>query len=226
MQTILLVEDDIHITKINKQMISREGYAVLTASTAKKCIEIVKNNHIDLIVLDINLPDANGIVLCQKIKDYKSIPIIFLSAMNDNNDIIKGLDAGGDDYVTKPYDLSVLLARIKVRLRNETISVQRIEIEDLILEFMSASVKYKNIDMLFTKREFLILWQLVLKKDELISRETLYTKVWGTPHIDNYNALRVLISRVNKKLLDVGSSVKILSRRQQGYVLTIDENEE
>ncbi len=220
MQNILLVEDDIHISNINSQIISREGYNVITVSTAESCMNKVRENNIDLIVMDIHLPDGNGVDLCQKIKAMKNIPIIFLTAMNENSDIVKGLDAGGDDYVTKPYDLSVLIARIKARLREHSSAiVDTISIGNLILDSASATVTFENIDVLFTKREFLLLLLMVTNKEELISRELLYTKVWGTPHLDNYNALRVLVSRVNKKLFDVGCTVKILSKRQQGYIL-------
>ena len=114
---ILLVEDNPHIMEINAEALVMEDYAVLKADTGRGCLEMLKTHDVDLIVLDIMLPDADGLALCRQIKAQYDIPILFLSALGENQQIIEGLRAGGDDYLPKPYDIGVLLARVEARLR-------------------------------------------------------------------------------------------------------------
>lgn len=118
MNTILLVEDNPHIMKINYTSLMMEGYHVLKAETAASCLQLLCKNDVDLIILDIMLPDDSGVELCTKIKRQFEIPILFLSALGENTDIIAALRAGGDDYLTKPYDINVLIARVEARLRS------------------------------------------------------------------------------------------------------------
>ena len=114
---ILLVEDNPHIMAINDAALHMRGYRTLQAETAHKCRELLCFHAVDLIVLDILLPDGDGVALCREIKQEYDVPILFLTAMGENEDIVKGLTAGGDDYLTKPYDLEVFMARVEARLR-------------------------------------------------------------------------------------------------------------
>ena len=114
---ILLVEDNPHIMAINDAALHMRGYRILQAETAHKCRELLCFHAVDLIVLDILLPDGDGVALCREIKQEYDVPILFLTAMGENEDIVKGLTAGGDDYLTKPYDLEVFMARVEARLR-------------------------------------------------------------------------------------------------------------
>lgn len=118
MSTVLLVEDNPHIMKINSETLTMRGYEVLQATTAAQCMELLKWHAADLIVLDIMLPDGNGVDICKDLKKNYHIPILFLSALGENQDIINGLRAGGDDYLAKPYDLEVFVARVETRLRS------------------------------------------------------------------------------------------------------------
>lgn len=118
MSTILLVEDNPHIMKINSSCLSMEDYSVLEAADAAQCRYMLSNNDVDLVILDIMLPDGDGISLCREIKAKYDIPILFLSALSENDDIITALRAGGDDYLPKPYDIQVLIARVEARLRS------------------------------------------------------------------------------------------------------------
>ena len=115
--TILLVEDNPHIMEINHEALEMSDYRVLEARDGRACMLRLQENDIDLIVLDIMLPDADGLALCRKIKAQYDIPILFLSALGENEQIIEGLRASGDDYLPKPYDIGVLLARVEARLR-------------------------------------------------------------------------------------------------------------
>ena len=117
MNTILLVEDNPHIMKINHTALMMEGYHILEAATAAECLAALDKQDIDLVILDIMLPDGNGVTLCRQIKQKFEIPILFLSALGENQDVIAALQAGGDDYLPKPYDIGVLIARVEARLR-------------------------------------------------------------------------------------------------------------
>ena len=117
MSTILLVEDNPHIMKINHTSLMMEGYDILEATTIAECRAALKSHDVDLIVLDIMLPDGNGVELCSELKHRYEIPILFLSALGENKDIIAALRAGGDDYLPKPFHTAELLARIRSVLR-------------------------------------------------------------------------------------------------------------
>ncbi len=222
MANILLVEDDPHLNNINKQALAGEGYTAICVDTVQACIKTLENTEVDLIVLDIDLPDGNGLDVCQKIKETYDIPIIFLTAMGENSDIIKGLNSGGDDYVTKPYDLEVLIARINARLRQMRSQTTMRTAGNLHIDNVSGIARFNDIDLLLTKRELLLLWLLVDKKGEQIDRDELYQKVWGYPCADNYNTLRVLVSRVKTKLFAADCNMQILSERQKGYTLWVE----
>ncbi len=219
MNNILLVEDDPHLNNINRQALTREGYNAQCVSTVSDCFKAIENSSYDLIVLDIDLPDGNGLEVCKQIKQKYTIPILFLTAMGESSDIVKGLNVGGDDYMTKPYDLDVLIARIRVRLRSLQAQAPMRIVGKLQIDSVSGIARYAGKDLLLTKRELLLLWLLVDKKEEQIDRDELYQKVWGYPSVDNYNALRILVSRVKTKLIDAGCKLQIVTERQKGYTL-------
>ena len=113
MSTILLVEDNPHIMKINAEALTMYGYEILQAATARECRQALRWHPVDLVVLDIMLPDGDGVELCRELKEQYHVPILFLSALGESRDVVEGLRAGGDDYLAKPYDLGVLAARIE-----------------------------------------------------------------------------------------------------------------
>ncbi len=218
MPNILLVEDDIHINNINRQTLTNEGFSVLCVTTVRACLEALNTIKFDLIVLDVNLPDGDGLQACKEIRQKYNIPILFLTAMGENSDIVKGFDCGGDDYITKPYDLSVFIARIKARLRVIE-PLETIRIGNLHLDSLSSIAYCNGVDLLLTRREFLLLWILAVRKGLLINRDELYHKVWGSPSVDNYNSLRILVSRVKTKLTEISAPITIANKRQEGYFL-------
>ncbi len=219
MANILLVEDDPHINNINKQALASEGYNAICVTTVQNCLKTLASTAVDLILLDIDLPDESGLEACKKIKEKHDVPIIFLTAMGENSDIVQGLNAGGDDYITKPYDLAVLIARIKVKLRHERLQTKIVALGELQIDNISGIARYNDKDLLLTKRELLLLRLLIDKKGVQINRDDLCQKVWGYPSANDFNALRVLVSRVKAKLLAVGCNAKIVSERQKGYTL-------
>lgn len=219
MSTILLVEDNPHIMKINHASLMMEGYQILEAATAAECLKMLKMNDVDLIVLDIMLPDGNGVTLCSEIKHKYEIPILFLSALDENKDIIAALRAGGDDYLPKPYDIGVLIARVEARLRSSHKEKRFFYFGDLKLDTVSRIGYSKDKDLLLTQKEFSLLLQLARNNGQIITKEKLYESVWGRPLATNSTALYTAISRLNAKLADENTEITISYLRNKGYLL-------
>lgn len=216
-ETILLVEDNPHIMAINAEVLSGEDYRVLQAMDGKTCMALLKENDVDLIVLDIMLPDADGLALCGRIKAEYDVPILFLSALGENAQIIEGLRAGGDDYLPKPYDIGVLLARIEARLRADRRGKRVLSFGALRLDTVSVLGYAGERDLLLTQKEYLLLLTLMQNGDRLIGKDELYETVWGASPGGDHSALYTAVSRLNKKL--DGSFVRVVFHRGEGYAL-------
>ena len=217
--TVLLVEDNPHIMEINHEALMMEDYEVLQAFDGKQCMEQLRNHHVDLIVLDIMLPDSDGYTLCRKIKQEYGTPILFLSALGENEQIIRALREGGDDYLTKPYDLGVLLAHVEARLRDAGSRNQNIVYEDIKLDMVSMSASYHGKDLLLTKKEFSVLYMLATHGMHPLTKEELCQNVWNAPADMCSNALYTTISRMNRKLEAAGASVSAVFNGTEGYAL-------
>ena len=159
---ILLVEDNPHIMAINDAALHMRGYRTLQAETAHKCRELLCFHAVDLIVLDILLPDGDGVALCREIKQEYDVPILFLTAMGENEDIVKGLTAGGDDYLTKPYDLEVFMARVEARLRAAHPKERAVRLGPLQMNLLSGRAYIGETDLNLTQKEFAALLYLAL----------------------------------------------------------------
>lgn len=192
--TILLVEDNPHIMEINREALMMENYTVLEADDGDSCMQQLAANDIDLIVLDIMLPDSDGLSLCRHIKEQYDIPILFLSALGENEQIIDGLRAGGDDYLPKPYDIGVLLARIEARLRSAKRSRRFVAYGSLRLDTVSMIALCGKKDLLLTQKEFLLLLTLIKNAGRLLNKEEIYREIWGTNPVENHNAIYTTVS--------------------------------
>ena len=219
MSTILLVEDNPHIMKINAGALSMYGYEILRAATAAECRDAMRWHPVDLVVLDIMLPDGNGVELCRELKERYHVPILFLSALGDNRDVVEGLRAGGDDYLAKPYDLEVLAARIEARLRQERTKSRYISYGNLRLDTLSGCGYLDDTDLLLTQKEFAVLRLLVHHAGETVSKQKVLREVWNMDTEDDNRALWTLISRLRRKLNSEKSRLEISSKRGDGYTL-------
>lgn len=219
LSTILLVEDNPHIMKINAEMLTMRGYEILKATTITQCIEMLQWHSVDLIVLDVMLPDGNGIDLCRRLKKHYSVPILFLSALGDNQDVIEGLRAGGDDYLAKPYDLEVFVARIEARVRRSAENKRYLCYGCLKLDTLALCGYIYGKDMLLTQKEFSVLLLLVQNAEKTVSVSKIVHEVWGTETESGARSLWTLISRLRKKLESEKTRLQILSQRGDGYVL-------
>lgn len=219
MSTILFVEDNPHIMKINSAALTMRDYEVLCADSLGKGQMLLLNNPVDLIVLDVMLPDGSGIEWCHQIKHEYNVPILFLSALGDSRDIVEGLNAGGDDYLAKPYDLEVLIARIEARLRTSGAVSSIVRLGALRLDTISMSRRINGEDLLLTQKEFSVLLLLVQNQGNLVPKEAIYSNVWGRAVNDNYRPLYTVISRIKKKLKTAETGIEIVLKRPEGYML-------
>ncbi len=217
--SILLVEDNPYIMEINREALIMEDYTVLEATDGRACMEKLSTHDVDLIVLDIMLPDADGLTLCRRIKEQYGTPVLFLSALGENEQIIEGLRAGGDDYLPKPYDIGVLLARIEARLRSARRVRRFITFDGLRLDTVSMIARYGETDLVLTQKEFLLLLTLVKNGNRAIEKDALYREVWGVDPGDNLGAIYTAVSRLNGKLDDAGTGLRVAVRRGEGYAL-------
>ena len=215
--TILLVEDNPHIMEINHEALMMEGYDVLEAEDAQGCIATLESNDVDLIVLDIMLPDIDGLSLCKQIKAMYDIPILFLSALGESEQIIEGLRVGGDDYLSKPYDIGVLLARIEVRLRASWSRKRFITYGSMQLDTVALIAYEGGKDLLLNQKEYSLLLALIRNPKQLMEKKDLYRSVWGTQAGDNLGTLHTTISRLNKKLDKAGTGKRVVYQRGEGY---------
>lgn len=221
MNTILLVEDNPHIMKINYTSLMMEGYHVLKAETAAECLQTLCSDDVDLVVLDIMLPDGNGVSLCSQIKQEYEVPILFLSALGENEDIIAALRAGGDDYLTKPYDINVLIARVEARLRAVHKEKRFLRFGPLRFDTAARLCFCKERGLALSQKEFSLLLQLARSNGQFVSKGTLYDCVWGSALSDDSAALYTAISRLNTKLEKEDTGMIISYLREKGYALEV-----
>lgn len=219
MNRILLVEDNPHIMKINHTALMMEGYRVLEAGSAAECLHILDTEDVNLIVLDIMLPDGNGVALCEQIKQKYEVPILFLSALGENKDIIAALHAGGDDYLPKPYDINVLLARVEARLRSAHTTKRIFTFDALKFDTVARRCFFGDLDLMLTQKEFSLLLLLARSNGQVVSKEKLYQFVWGSDLSGDSTALYTAVSRVNTKLKTGNVPIIIVYMRERGYTL-------
>lgn len=197
MNTILLAEDDATLRKNIALSLESEGYNVISASTAAEAE--ASANSADLIILDVMLPDGNGVELCRKLRRIIKAPIIFLTSCDDEADIIRGLDSGGDDYITKPFRLKELFSRIRANLRRipDTHELDLTAVEQKLLSY------------------------LMQNREQYLTREQILEFLWDSKGIFvNDNTLSVNISRLREKLNEAESCGKIVTKRGIGYKWT------
>lgn len=214
-QTILLVEDDLNTIETNKEALSDAGYRVLEAHTVSQAQNCIALEFPALIIIPTILPDGNGIELCRSIRKKSNAFILFLADDNKARAHIESLQAGGDDYLTKPCHPSILLAHIDVLFRR-SIDKEQIVCGPLRLDSCALQAFLNDTDMLLSQKEFLILSLLIKNRGMVIDKETLYLKAWGRPIEGDSNALKVTLSRLRRKIESVG--LEIESVRHRGYV--------
>ena len=205
MKKILLIEDNEAIIMGLKYSLEQENFQVISAKTAKESKEKLDNKNIDIVLLDVLLPDGNGFEICKEIKEKNDIPIIFLTAQDEETSIVLGLDLGADDYIVKPFRTRELISRIKSVLRRYGKREENniIQYKDIKIDTISAKVYKNNKEIIFTSLEYRILLMLFTNQNKLITREQLLEKIWDIAgNFVNDNTLTVYIKRIREKLED------------------------
>lgn len=209
MATILIVEDDTLLNKGVSVALKKEGYTVMTAYTCSKAEIILNENSINLILLDINLPDKSGLEFCEEIRKKSSIPIIFLTANDTENDMISGFKTGCDDYISKPFSLELLKQRVRAILRRVSLNSENNEIRntvvfgDLEMDFDKKSVNRKGEQLSLTAIEYKLLELIVKNKNQVMTRQIILEKLWDSSgNFVDENTLSVNIRRLRKKIED------------------------
>lgn len=215
MNTILLVEDSESIIMGLKYSLEQEGFKVITAKTIK---EVKEYNEYDLILLDITLPDGNGFDFFREVKEKEDVPVIFLTALDEEINIVKGLDLGAEDYIVKPFRVKELISRIKVALRRyNKISSSIININGIELDTENMQAKKGGKVIELTSLEFKILLLLFTNKNKLVTRDMILNKIWDLAgNFVNDNTLTVYIKRIREKIGDSEGKI-IKTIRGVGY---------
>jgi DNA-binding response OmpR family regulator len=216
MKTILCVEDELSVLANNQAVLSRAGYDVLTAENLREARERLARAAPDAIVLDIMLPDGNGLDFLKELRSMGSrIPIIMLTAWNKSADIARGLAAGANDYLGKPFEYDVLLARLEAMFRNVGEVPEILEKPPLKLNIVTGQAFLDGADMLLTQKEFTLMLLFMRNEGRAMSAEYLYEKVWRLPRPTDNSALKSVIYRLRKKLQ--ASKLDIHCSRRDGY---------
>ncbi len=199
---ILVIDDEEMILSMLKKCLQNDDFLVYTADSAKKALELLADTP-DIILLDINMPEMDGLELCQLIREHISCPIIFLTARVTEQDVIKGLSIGGDDYITKPFRVDELLARISAHLRREErkgVAANLKFDEELIIDYNSREVFYGKKQLDFSNKEFEIIKFFSQNAGMVFDRETIYEKLWGYDGEGDSIVVKEHIRKIRNKL--------------------------
>lgn len=217
---ILLVEDNANVLHLNRSVLVRKGYGVHCAESIEKGRLILKSRpQIDVAVLDIMLPDGNGLDFAREVKANIGCMVLMLTSKRSHADILEGLTSAADDYMTKPYRIEELTARIQALLaRKKETAATTIRKGKLTLDIPSGRAFLEEEDLLLSQREFALLLILVQNENHFVSAEALYESAWKLPLREDNGALKTTVSRLRKKLAD--SRFEIESERGKGYCFT------
>ena len=236
-KTILIVDDEKMILNLLSHNLSKEGYNVIEASDGLEAIDIVQNKKVDLILLDVMLPKLDGLSVCKRVKNIVNVPILMVTAKDDELDKILGLELGADDYITKPFNIRELLARVKANLRKynvvlnndkkqnnkEESSIRRtnvITVGVLTLDLDRFEVMVNNEIVDLTLREFEVLKFLAQEPGQVVTRETLLEKVWGYEYFGDIRTVDVTVRRIREKIeVDTSNPRILITKRGVGYYL-------
>jgi len=214
---ILLVEDEPVVQSNNMKILTRHGYNIKQANCLTEAKAIIKEEMPCAIILDLQLPDGNGLAFLRELRNTSDVPVLILTAMGTPDDIIRGFDVGSDDYLTKPYDLKVFLIRIEALLRRASTVPDVLIFDRLRLYPSSGKAVVGDEEIQLSQKEYSILQLLIQHPERLLSAEYIYEKVWGQKMLDDDNSLKVAVSKLRTKLTD--AKYTITASRGEGYYI-------
>ncbi len=222
-EKILIVEDEKSISDIIKFNLEKEGYETVTVYDGEAALLSAKTDDPDLILLDVMLPKVDGFTVCKKVRETSNVPIIFLTAKEEEVDKVLGLGLGADDYMTKPFGMRELIARVRANLRRASLSAEAVEpnlvaLGNLEIDLNRYEVRKDGAVLELTLREFELLRYLAERADKVFSREQLLEEVWGYEYYGDIRTVDVTVRRLREKLEDDSSHPKfIMTKRGIGY---------
>lgn len=217
---ILIVEDDFKIREELKILLENEGYQAEVINSFQNIAQDIMKQEYDLLLLDINLPNENGFMICKEIKKYRQTPIIFVTSRDTEEDELNSLLSGGDDFVTKPYNKYILLEKIRRALKlNDPTRYKELIVHDVGLDLHFSVVKYHDKEVELTRNEFRILYYFFINPNRIITKDELLEKLWNDKYYLDDNILSVNINRLRKKASEIGIVDFLKNIRGQGYRL-------
>ncbi len=225
MTTILVVDDEVLYQKLLKANLETEGFDIITADNGEEALEIISSKRPNLVILDVMMPKLDGFQTCERIRQFSNIPIIMLTAKGEEYDRVKGLNAGADDYVVKPFSATELVARVHAVLRRVTTSEKSTQARifdhgQLRIDFAKAEVWKGSKPVYLSATEYRLLIQFAHNVGQVMSAEELLTAIWGPQYKDDKEILWVSIARLRQKLEENPHSPQhIVTRAGLGYLM-------
>lgn len=222
MEKIIIIEDDEIIRAELKNFLSKYGYEIVAPTSFDNVVQFILNENAHLVLLDINLPIFDGYYICREVRKKSDIPIIIVTSRDSDMDELMSMNLGADDFVTKPYNTQILLARIAALLKrsgSNTATSNILTYKDFQLNLLNATIIYNEKEIELTKNEVKILSYLINHKGEIVSRELLMEYLWSTEYFVDDSTLTVNITRLRKKLEEIGIENVIETRRGLGYIM-------
>ncbi|ADK14644.1 response regulator transcription factor [Clostridium ljungdahlii] len=218
---ILLVEDEKQMSMFIQMELTHEGYKIDAAYDGREALEKVEDKEYDLILLDIMIPNLNGIEVCRRIRQFSHVPIIMLTAKSDIPDKVLGLDAGANDYLSKPFAIEELLARIRVYERDKALKNQtdQIKVKNIVMDNKTHQVLRDGKEIELTKTEYNLLKMLLINKNIVLTRDKLIEEVWGYDYSGDTNVVDVFIRYLRSKIDNERQDKLITTIRGVGYVI-------
>lgn len=217
--TIAIIEDEKAIRENIAEILIKNGYQTIKIEDTEESLEIIEKETVHLVLLDIHLPNEDGFSLCQKIKKLKNIPIIFLTSDSSSKSELKSIQAGGIDYITKPFHKGILLEKIKRATNRNPLDYKEIVRGEYTLDLHLSILKYKSQEIELTRNEFRILYYFFINEQRIITKDELLEYLWNDKYYLDENILIVNINRLRKKAKEIGIKEIIKTIRGSGYTL-------
>lgn len=222
MQRILIVEDDEKLSKELEKFLSQNGYEISRITSFENIINDILNSKCNMVLLDINLPGNNGEYICKEVRKISEVPIVMITSVDSELDQLISLNYGADDYITKPFNIQILLAKIATilkRTNSNNKDQSKIDCKDFILNLSKSTIEKEEKEIELTKNEFKIIYYLVQNRGKIVPREEIMSYLWDSEMFVDDNTLTVNITRIRNKLEEINLKDILETRRGQGYIL-------
>lgn len=225
--TILVADDDPQLLRLVARNLELEDYTVLTASDGQQALELIESKSPNLVLLDVMMPKLDGFAVCHQVREFSSVPIIIVTARGQDQDKVRGLDLGADDYLTKPFSVDELLARVRAVLRRTHLSANEhaqqavTKIGDLSIDYSQHLVTVNGQEVTLTPTEYRLLAYLAQNAGRVVTQDMLLEHVWGSEYVGESHMLQVNINRLRRKIEEDATRPRYLQTKVGiGYLLT------